>query len=82
MLATTTRLGEAGRLVIPASHRKALGLKVGDEVVLVLEDDELCVMTPQTALRRAQAMVQQYVPRDRSLVGELILERREEVNGG
>ena len=82
MLELRTRIGEAGRLVIPASHRKALGLKTGDEVVLVLEEDELRVMTPQTAVRRAQALVRQYVPRERSLVGELIRERREEVDGG
>jgi AbrB family looped-hinge helix DNA binding protein len=36
-----TRLNENGRLVIPASFRKALGINSGDEVVLRLEDDEV-----------------------------------------
>ena len=81
MLETRARIGKAGRLVIPAPHRKALGLEAGDEVVLILEDDELRMMTPQTAIRQAQELVRQYVPRDRSLVAELIRERREEAYG-
>lgn len=81
MLETKTRIGEGGRLVVPAQHRKALGLKPGDEVVLVLEDDEVRVMTPRKAVQHAQALVRRYVPRERSLVGELIRERREEAGG-
>ena len=81
MLETKTRIGEGGRLVVPAQHRKALGLKPGDEVVLVLEDDEVRVMTPRKAVQLAQALVRRYVPRERSLVGELIRERREEAGG-
>jgi AbrB family looped-hinge helix DNA binding protein len=33
-----TTIREGGRLVIPAAYRKALGLKPGDEVLLVLEE--------------------------------------------
>jgi AbrB family looped-hinge helix DNA binding protein len=29
-----------GRVVIPASVRKRLGIRVGDEVVLQIQDDE------------------------------------------
>ena len=81
MLETRARIGKAGRLVIPAAHRKALGLDAGDEVVLMIEDDELRLMTPETAIRHAQEMIRQYVPRERSLVEELIRERREEAHG-
>jgi len=35
------RVNENSRVVIPASFRKALGINVGDEVVLRIEDDEL-----------------------------------------
>jgi len=38
---TRTRVSQNGRVVIPASFRKALGINVGDEVVLRIEDDEL-----------------------------------------
>ena len=38
---TRARINENGRVVIPASFRKALGINAGDEVVLRIEDDEL-----------------------------------------
>ena len=82
MLETRARIRKAGRLVIPAAHRKALGLNAGDEVVLILESDELRLMTPQTAIRQAQELIRQYVPRERSLVEELIRERRGEAYDG
>ena len=81
MLERRVRIGTAGRLVIPAAHRKALGLNAGDEVILVLENDELRLMTQQTAIRQVQEVVRQHVPRERSLVDELIQERRGQAGG-
>lgn len=72
---------EDGRLVIPAKYRKALGLKAGDEVVLVLEEDEIRVVSTRQAIARAQAVVRHYIPEGRSLAQELIRERREEASG-
>jgi len=48
-----TKMGEGGRLVIPAEYRKALGVKPGDELVLVLEENSLRVLTPHEGIRRA-----------------------------
>jgi len=39
--ATRVRIGKDGGLSIPATFRKALGLKGGDEVILHWKDDEL-----------------------------------------
>ncbi len=75
---TKTKLGEGGRLVIPARYRKTLGLKPGDEVLLVLIDGEVRVLTPQRAVQRAQALVRRYIPKGRRLAEELLRERREE----
>lgn len=76
-----TIIREDGRLVIPAKYRKALGLKPGDEVVLVLEEDEIRVVSTRQAIARAQAVVRHYIPEGRSLAQELIRERREEASG-
>jgi len=71
-----TRVNENGRVVIPSSFRKALGIQVGDEVVLRIEDDELRITTQQRRIQRAQRRARQYV-KGSSLVDELLAERRE-----
>ena len=74
---TRMRVNENGRVVIPASYRKALGINVGDEVLLRLENDELRIMSLKRRLDQARRRVRQYVKPGRSLADELIAERRE-----
>jgi AbrB family looped-hinge helix DNA binding protein len=74
---TRARVNENGRVVIPASFRKALGINVGDELVLRIKDDELRIMTLKRRLQRAQESVRRHIKPGRSLVDELIAERRE-----
>jgi AbrB family looped-hinge helix DNA binding protein len=74
---TRLRVNENGRVVIPASYRKVMGIKPGDEVVLRIEDDELRITTLKRRLERAQRRVRKYVKAGRSLADELIAERRE-----
>jgi AbrB family looped-hinge helix DNA binding protein len=78
MTSIKTKIGVGGRVVVPAKFRKALDLKPGDDVILVLEDGEVRLTTVKQAIRRAQQIVRRYVPEDRDLVSELIKERREE----
>ncbi len=73
-------IGEGGRIVIPASVRKAMGLKPGDDVILELKDDELKVLSMRKAIARIQEHVRRYVPEGVSLSDELIRERREEAS--
>jgi len=74
---TRTRINENGRVVIPASFRKALGIRAGDEVLLRIEDDELRITTLKRRLQQAQRLVRRYVKPSTSLADELIAERRE-----
>jgi AbrB family looped-hinge helix DNA binding protein len=71
------RVNENGRVVIPASFRKALGIKAGDEVLLRMEEDELRITTMKKRIERAQRHARKYVKPGVSLVDELIAERRE-----
>jgi len=73
------KLQENGRIVIPASFRNALGIKPGDEVMLTLIDGEIKLTSIRESIRKAQAMLRQYVTKERSLSEELIRERREEL---
>jgi len=73
---TRMRVNENGRLVIPASFRKALGINPGDEVILRIEDDELRITTLKRNIEQAQRLVRKHVKSGTSLVNELIEERR------
>ena len=75
-LETRTRINENGRMVIPASYRKALGINIGDEVVLRIEDDELRITTLKLRLEQAQRRIRKYIKPGKSLADELIAERR------
>lgn len=82
MITEVTKLANGNRVVIPAAIRKSLGLRVGDAVTLVLQDNgEVRLLTQAEAIRQAQALVRQSVPKGRSLVEELLAERREEAAG-
>lgn len=74
---TRLRVSENGRVVIPASFRKALGIEVGDEIVLELKQDELRITTQQKRIQRARERARKYIPKGVSLSKELLAERRE-----
>lgn len=76
-LKTSMRVNQNGRVVIPASFRKRLGIRVGDEVVLRIEDDELRITTVKGNLARAQKLIRKHIKPGVSLVDELVAERRE-----
>ena len=70
------KLGEGGQIVIPPEYLQALGLEVGDTVILRLEEGQMVIFTPRQAIRKAQELVSEYLPEERSLSDELIAERR------
>lgn len=71
-----TRLTEGGRIVIPVEYRQALGLQIGDELIMRLENGEVRIFTPRQAVKHAQELIRQYIPQGRSLSDELLAERR------
>lgn len=71
------RVGEQGRVVIPAELRKALGIKPGETLVARVEDGRL-VLEPQAAILARVRSWFAGTPPGVSLVDELIAERREE----
>jgi AbrB family looped-hinge helix DNA binding protein len=64
------RLGENGRIVIPAAFRRSLGLKPGDPLILRLDEDGVMIESRRAAVRAAQRMIRERVPE-----GELLTER-------
>jgi AbrB family looped-hinge helix DNA binding protein len=75
-LRARVRLGRQGRLVIPAPLRKALGYQEGQELVAYILDGQLVISTVDAILEQIRGSV--VVEPGRSVVDELIEERREE----
>jgi AbrB family looped-hinge helix DNA binding protein len=82
MTSQSVKIIEGGKLVIPARFRREMGIAPGDTVVVELADGELRIRSLSLAIKRAQAIVREFVPEDVSLADELIAERRAESNRG
>jgi bifunctional DNA-binding transcriptional regulator/antitoxin component of YhaV-PrlF toxin-antitoxin module len=83
MKAIRTKLGDGGRVIIPATFRQNLHLTTGDDIVLHMQEDVIYITTPNQALRKLQAKVRNYTDatgQDISLADELISMRRSEVD--
>jgi AbrB family looped-hinge helix DNA binding protein len=72
------KLGEAGRLVIPAALRREMGVEPGDDLLLRVEEGELRIIGRMQAIRRFQARAQQFKKPGESVVDEFIAEREAE----
>jgi AbrB family looped-hinge helix DNA binding protein len=71
----TLVLGQQGRIVIPADVRAALGLAPGDRLHLHVAGHRLVLERPHDAIAELRALAAN-VPKNRSLVDELLAERR------
>lgn len=71
----TLVLGQQGRVVIPADIRSALGLAPGDRLHLQVTGQRLVLERQQDALTELRRLGSA-VPKERSLVDELIADRR------
>jgi len=76
----TVKLSEGGRIVIPADYRKALGIEIGDELVLHMEHNTLELFTRKQAIQYVQERLATYSTNGRNLADEVINERRKEAD--
>jgi bifunctional DNA-binding transcriptional regulator/antitoxin component of YhaV-PrlF toxin-antitoxin module len=65
-----SRSSRVGEWVLPGELRKALGVSVGDSVVIEIKDGELRLRSLDAAIKRAQETVRRYVPEGVSLADE------------
>lgn len=69
-------------MIVPAKARKAMGLEIGDDVVLVVKDDgEAVIAGVRESIARAQRIAQKYKKPGRSAVQDLLDERKREAAG-
>jgi AbrB family looped-hinge helix DNA binding protein len=74
------RLGENGRISIPAAYRRELGMRTGDELIMHVEDGEIRLVSPKQALERARRVLAKYIKGGESLADSLIADRRAEAS--
>ena len=78
MSTEVTRMGENGRIVIPATYRKAMRLKPGETLSVRMDEDGLHIQSRRQALEQARSTIRRSIPKSLNLVDELIAMRREE----
>jgi AbrB family looped-hinge helix DNA binding protein len=72
------QMGERGRVVLPAPVRRALGLAPGDRLILTVEPDgAVRMVSAREVAGRLRGLLRDVAP-GRSLVDELLAERRAE----
>jgi len=76
-ISNTVQLGAQGRVVIPATLRKALHLEKGDRLIARKVGNSL-VLEHREAVEKRLMDRFNHIPREISLVDELITERRAE----
>ena len=72
------KIDSAGRVLIPADIRAALGLEEGSMVLAWLERGELHLVGSKAATQQAQRLARELVAGSDSLADQLIADRREE----
>ena len=79
MLTTNVILSQGGRILVPAKMRKALGVEVGDELLMRVENQELRIFNLQHAVKEAQELMEKYNPEKKCMSDDIIKDRRNEI---
>ena len=77
-LSQRVRVDGAGRVVVPAAIRKALGIHSGQNLAISLDGDYIRLQTIDAALERVRAIARHKRKSALSVVDEFIAERRKE----
>jgi AbrB family looped-hinge helix DNA binding protein len=78
ILEVRARMNESGRVVLPKQLRELLGAEPGDALIFTSDGETVRIETQKQRMKRAQDYIRNLVGPGRSLVDELIAERREE----
>jgi AbrB family looped-hinge helix DNA binding protein len=78
MNSIVTKVDPAGRLSIPAQHRRALGLEGGGPVVVALVGNEVRIRAVADVMTELQAEAARFLAGDNASVDAFLRERRRE----
>jgi hypothetical protein len=75
MASQAVKIVDGGKLIIPAQFRRKLGINTGDTAWSNWPKTACTCESLSAAVRRAQALVREFVPDEVGLADELIAER-------
>ena len=78
MLDVRTKIGAGGRVIIPSAIRNQLHLSIGDEVVLHVKEQQLCILTSDQALSIMRKKLKEQGKNKHALVDDLLDMRKHE----
>ncbi|HEY2858724.1 MAG TPA: AbrB/MazE/SpoVT family DNA-binding domain-containing protein [Terracidiphilus sp.] len=78
MATETVILDKHGRILIPAAMRKEMGWEAGQRLILNINAHDLRILSRQQAIKKIQDELRSRIPAGRSVVDELIQDRRKE----
>ena len=79
----TVKIEKNGKILLPVSVRRILGIREGDSDLLLRVDEakkSITVETREQALARIHARLARYIPEGTMLTEELLADRREEAS--
>ena len=78
MLEQHIKIGEGGRVIIPAAYRKELDLHPGDELIMRLQNGEIRLFRQMRAVERIRALVKKKKVKNVNYVDDFIAFRKQE----
>lgn len=76
MKAIRTKIGAAGRVIIPASIRSSMHLHQGDNIILHFEDNKLVITTAEAALSSLQSKVKNVIKGKKISMSDQVIKAR------
>ena len=73
-----TKLGQNGRMQVPAKCRKLMNLSPGEEIIIIVHDGEASFFSLKRAVNRAQTIMKQYIKKGEKLSDQVIANRKED----
>ena len=75
----TVRISEKGQIAIPMDIRNSLGLKRGDELVLIQTDNKILIEKPKKMIKRVKEDFKGMIALTESSLKKLWLNREDEI---
>ncbi len=73
------KVSKGGKIAIPSACKKALNISDGDELLFNISNNQVIISPVKFTLQKVRRFLKDHNPSNRSLVDELIQERKQEI---